>query len=287
MTTTADHRGDGRPGCDAPHARGAAGLPAELLAAPRDVGTLELVVRRPGLGEREVLDEGELDLAVGPGRRHLGRAGQQQDRRRWPHPEMQLNVMSARMVALPGGRPRRRALAGDQLYLDLDLSHENLPAGSRLTIGDPAVRGAVIEVTEPPHTGCAKFVERFGAEAMRFVNGTVGRPMRLRGLNARVVVRRPRPPRRPGHRHPPLTLHLLGDDADGPPPEGAGRLSCGVSGCWSADRVDRLGLRVELVDPDPLALRSVGSLSFRTSKPFAMSECRCSRCSSTPTTSRR
>ena len=85
-------------------------------------------------------------------------------------------------------RRARRALAGDQLYLDLDLSHENLPAGSRLTIGDPTVRGAVIEVTAQPHTGCAKFVERFGAEAMRFLNGEQGRPLRLRGLNARVVV---------------------------------------------------------------------------------------------------
>ena len=78
-------------------------------------------------------------------------------------------------------------MAGDQLYLDLDLSEDNLPVGTRLTIGDPAAGGAVIEVTAIPHTGCAKFVERFGGEAMRFVNGTTGRPMRLRGLNARVV----------------------------------------------------------------------------------------------------
>jgi MOSC domain-containing protein YiiM len=101
---------------------------------------------------------------------------------------MQLNVMNAPLVAFLAGDPDRRALAGDQLYLDLDLSHENLPAGSRLTIGVAGVRGAVVEVTEQPHTGCAKFVERFGAEAMRFVNGEVGRPLRLRGLNARVVV---------------------------------------------------------------------------------------------------
>lgn len=100
---------------------------------------------------------------------------------------MQLNVMNARLVAFLAGDPERRALAGDQLYLDLDLSHENLPAGTRLVLGDPATRGAVIEVTEVPHTGCAKFVERFGAEAMRFVNGRDGRPLRLRGLNARVV----------------------------------------------------------------------------------------------------
>ena len=160
----------------------------QLLSAPRDVGTLELVVRRPGLGEREVLDEGELHLAVGLVGDTWAERGSGRTPDSGPHPEMQLNVMSARMIAFLAGDPRRRALAGDQLYLDLDLSHENLPAGTRLTIGDPAERGAVIEVTEPPHTGCAKFVERFGAEAMRFVNGQVGRPMRLRGLNARVVV---------------------------------------------------------------------------------------------------
>ena len=160
----------------------------QLLAAPRDGGTLELVVRRPGAGEREVLDEGELDLAVGLVGDSWLQRGSSRTADGTAHPEMQLNVMSARMVAFLAGDPSRRALAGDQLYLDLDLSHENLPAGSRLTIGDPTVRGAVIEVTEAPHTGCAKFVERFGAEAMRFVNGTVGRPLRLRGLNARVVV---------------------------------------------------------------------------------------------------
>ena len=160
----------------------------QLLAAPRDVGTLELVVRRPAPGEREVLDEGELDLAEGLVGDTWAQRGSSRTPDGGPHPEMQLNVMSARMVAFLAGDPRRRALAGDQLYLDLDLSQENLPAGTRLTIGAPTERGAVIEVTEPPHTGCAKFVERFGAEAMRFVNGEVGRPMRLRGLNARVVV---------------------------------------------------------------------------------------------------
>ncbi|WP_211675501.1 hypothetical protein [Ornithinibacter aureus] len=159
-----------------------------LLAAPRDVGTLDLVVRRPAAGVREVLDEGELDLVVGLVGDTWAERGSSRSADGGPHPDMQLNVMSSRMVGFLAGDPDRRALAGDQLYLDLDLSHENLPAGSRLTIGDPAERGAVIEVTEQPHTGCAKFIDRFGAEAMRFVNGSVGRPLRLRGLNARVVV---------------------------------------------------------------------------------------------------
>lgn len=163
-------------------------LPTLLAESPRDVGTLDLVVRRPAPFEREVLGEGELDLVeglVGDGWRVRGSS-------RTPdgsaHPDMQLNIMNARLVAFLAGDPERRALAGDQLYLDLDLSHENLPAGTRLVIGDPAERGAVVEVTPAPHTGCAKFVERFGAEAMRFVNSEAGRPLRLRGLNARVVV---------------------------------------------------------------------------------------------------
>ncbi|WP_392543705.1 hypothetical protein [Oryzobacter telluris] len=159
-----------------------------LLAAPKDVGTVELVVRRPAAGEREVLAEGELDLALGLVGDTWVERGSSRTPDGGPHPDMQLNVMSAPLVAFLAGDPDRRPLAGDQLYLDLDLSHENLPAGTRLALGVEQGGGAVIEVTEPPHTGCAKFVERFGAEAMRFVNGEVGRPLRLRGLNARVVV---------------------------------------------------------------------------------------------------
>lgn len=163
-----------------------ASLP-QLLAAPKDVGTLELVVRRPAVGAREVLAEGELDAAVGlVGDTWTDRGSKRTPDGR-PHPDMQLNVVSARMVGLLAVDRDQQALAGDQLYLDLDLSHENLPVGSRLVFGEPARRGAVIEVTDQPHTGCAKFVERFGADAMGFVNGPVGRPLRLRGLNARVI----------------------------------------------------------------------------------------------------
>lgn len=159
-----------------------------LQNAPRDVGTLELVVRRPAPAEREVLQEGELDLAEGlvgdswstrpSSRTEDGRA----------HPDMQLTIMSSAVIGFLARDPGRRALAGDQLYVDLDLSHDNLPAGSLLTIGDLPGGGAVVEVTDQPHRGCAKFVHRFGAEAMRAVNDRQGRRSRLRGLNARVVV---------------------------------------------------------------------------------------------------
>lgn len=158
-----------------------AGL-ADIRCSPADGGRLELIVRRPAVDEREVLDEGELDLAVGL----IGDSWNQRPSARTPdrspHPDAQLNVMNARAAALVAVDPARRPLAGDQLYLDLDLSTANLPPGTRLAIGD-----AVIEVTAIPHTGCVKFSARFGKDAMRWVNSEAGRELRLRGLNAKVV----------------------------------------------------------------------------------------------------
>lgn len=155
---------------------------AFLESAPVGVGSLELVVRRPAARTREVLAEGELDLDLGLVGDDWSTRGSRQTPDGSANLDMQLTVMSHRMVSLLASDAQ--ALAGDQLYVDLDLSHVNLPAGSRLAIGPEAV----IEVSEIPHRGCAKFVERFGPEAMRFVNGRVGRQLRLRGLNARVVV---------------------------------------------------------------------------------------------------
>ncbi len=160
-----------------------------LQSAPRDVGSLELVVRRPAPAEREVLEEGELDLVVGLVGDSWSARPSSRTEDGLAHPDMQLTVMSSAVIGfLAGDDPGRRALAGDQLYVDLDLSHDNLPAGSRLTIGNLRGRRAVVEVTDQPHRGCAKFVHRFGADAMRAVNGAEGRRSRLRGLNARVVV---------------------------------------------------------------------------------------------------
>jgi hypothetical protein len=99
-----------------------------------------------------------------------------------PHPDMQLNIMNARVVALVAQDRARWALAGDQLFIDMDLTDDNLPPGTRLELGS-----AVIEVTNQPHTGCQKFVSRFGLDAMKFVNSPLGRQLHLRGINARVV----------------------------------------------------------------------------------------------------
>jgi len=158
-----------------------------LRSAPAELGTLDLVVRRPAQGEREILQEGVLDEADGlVGDNWLSRATSRAVAE-GRHLKAQVTVMSARMIRLLADTDGERALAGDQLYVDLDISHANLPAGTRIAIGDPDNGGAVIEVSDKPHTGCAKFVRRFGEEATGFVNSDAGRELRLRGLNARVV----------------------------------------------------------------------------------------------------
>ena len=154
----------------------------EISKSPAAVGTVELIVRRPAEDEREVLDEGALDLAEGL----LGDVWLARGSKAMPdgsaNPEAQLTLMNARAAEAITGSKDRWPLAGDQLYVDLDLSIENLPAGTRLAVGD-----AVVEVTPEPHTGCAKFSARFGTEALKFVNKSPGRELRLRGVNARVV----------------------------------------------------------------------------------------------------
>lgn len=154
----------------------------EIRRAPADNGVLRLIVRRPAVNLRETLEAGELDVDHGLAGDTWVKRGSSRTANGSRHPDMQLNVMSARAIALVAQSPERWPLAGDQLYVDLDISEANLPPGTRLQIGE-----AVIEVTPEPHTGCRKFTERFGVDAMKFVNSPVGRSLRLRGLNARVV----------------------------------------------------------------------------------------------------
>jgi hypothetical protein len=150
--------------------------------SPQDGGVLEMIVRRPQVGEREILPEGRLDVADGL----VGDNWKARTSRRTadgtPHADMQINVMNSRVVALVSQDKSRWHLAGDQLFVDFDLSEANLPPGTRLAIGS-----AVIEVTAEPHTGCSKFAERFGLDAMKFVNSHERRDLHLRGINARVV----------------------------------------------------------------------------------------------------
>lgn len=151
-----------------------------IRQSPRDGGVLNLIVRRPRPGEREVLETGRLTFADGLEGdcwkvSTYGPDGS-------AHPDMQVTVMNARAIALLAGDRSRWALAGDQLYVDLDLSVDNLPPGTRLAIGS-----AIIEVTAEPHTGCRQFSVRYGKDATRFVNSPEGKHLRLRGLNAKVV----------------------------------------------------------------------------------------------------
>jgi MOSC domain-containing protein YiiM len=153
-----------------------------IRSAPRDAGVVEMIVRRPAIGEREVLETGEVDLVEGV-------VGDSWRSRRnphtpdgLPHPETQVTIMGARAIALIATEKGRWPLAGDQLFVDLDLGLENLPAGTRLEIGS-----ALFEVSAEPHTGCGKFVQRFGVDAMKFVNAPVGRSLCLRGINVKVV----------------------------------------------------------------------------------------------------
>ena len=153
-----------------------------VRAAPTTRGTVALIVRRPEVETREVLEEGALTEADGlAGDRWLG-SHTPTEQEPAPDPNTQLTLMSVRAIEAITSDRERWPLAGDQLFVDLDLSLENLPAGTRLSCGE-----ATLEVSPVPHKGCGKFVERFGVDAMKWVNAPQGRALNLRGIYARVV----------------------------------------------------------------------------------------------------
>jgi MOSC domain-containing protein len=153
-----------------------------IRESPQREGKLVMIVRRPRVGVREVLDTAELDLLDGL----VGDIWKM--RRSWktrdgkPHPDMQITMINARVLELLKRDRDQWTLAGDQLVVDLDLSVENLPTGTQLAIGS-----ARVEVTAEPHTGCKKFAAHFGVDAVKWVNSPIGRQLRLRGLNGRVI----------------------------------------------------------------------------------------------------
>ena len=150
--------------------------------APKDAGRVELIVRRPAVEARDLVDEAKLDETEGL----IGDNWRPRGNSRTPDgsadPKAQVTLMNARSAALVAGPIERWPLAGDQLFVDFDLSIQNLPAGTQVAIGD-----AILEVTDKPHTGCAKFSARFGKDALKFVNSAAGRELNLRGINTRVV----------------------------------------------------------------------------------------------------
>jgi hypothetical protein len=158
-----------------------AGIEA-IKSSPADEGIVRKIVCRPDVDERRELQEAQLDLAEGLVGDNWRRKGFYKAGDGRAHPDMQLNLMNARAIALIARTEERWQLAGDQFYVDLDLSPNNLPPGTRLRIGE-----AIIEVTAEPHLGCSKFMARFGRDAARFVNSDVGKALNLRGINAKVV----------------------------------------------------------------------------------------------------
>ncbi len=172
MTTAAQHR---------TMAQLEAGLDG-VRQSPKDEGTLELIARRPQRLERELVDEGTLDVEVGLVGDNWSTRGSTVTPDGLPDPEMQVTLMNSRAADLVAGGRERWHIAGDQLYVDMDISRTNLPPGARLAIG-----AAVLEVSAKPHTGCAKFSERFGKDALRLVSSAMGQELCLRGINTKVV----------------------------------------------------------------------------------------------------
>ena len=153
-----------------------------IRQSPQDNGLLKLIVRRPKVDEREIVNEAELDLEEGL----VGDTWKARGSKATPDGSANINaqitLMNMRAIALLAQDESRWALAGDQLFVDFDLSEANIPAGARIAIGS-----VILEVSATPHTGCAKFSERFGKDALKFVNSPDGKQLHLRGVNARVV----------------------------------------------------------------------------------------------------
>ena len=158
-----------------------AGL-GHIRQSPADNGSLRMIVQRPGVDQRTLVSEGTLDVDAGlVGDSWLTR-GSPRTPDGGPNPAAQVTIINARLIALLARTEDRWPLAGDQLVIDIDLSEHNLPPGSQLAIGS-----AVLEISEEPHTGCAKFAQRFGNDALRFISTPTGQAMRLRGVNTRVI----------------------------------------------------------------------------------------------------
>jgi hypothetical protein len=154
----------------------------EIRNSPADAGVIEMIVRRPDLEQRDVVQQAELDLNLGMIGDNWATRGSSSTPDGSSHPNKQITLMNVRAVSLLAQERENWPIAGDQFYVDMDLSTANLPPGTLLGIGS-----AVIRVSEERHTGCAKFSARFGSDAMKFVNSPVGRSLQLRGINAKVM----------------------------------------------------------------------------------------------------
>lgn len=155
---------------------------ADVLGSPRDPGVLEAIVIRPATNERRSLRQCDLSPELGVHGDNWARGCWMKTPDGKPHPDVQVTMANSRAIALVAREKERWPLAGDNLFVDLDLSEGVLVAGQRLGIGS-----AVLEITGVPHNGCKKFAQRFGQDALKFVNSDVGKRMHLRGIYARIV----------------------------------------------------------------------------------------------------
>ncbi|MEL6308623.1 MAG: MOSC domain-containing protein [Chloroflexota bacterium] len=155
---------------------------AQADPAPTDSGTVEMIICRPAHGERDELDSTTLDPEKGMiGDNWLTR-GSRHTEDGSANPEAQITLMNSRIIALLAKDRDDWAPAGDQFFVDFDLSQINMPTGQRFQLGE-----AILEVSATPHTGCAKFTERYGSAAIRFVNSKEGRSQNRRGINAKII----------------------------------------------------------------------------------------------------
>lgn len=150
--------------------------------SPKNRGVLEMIVSRPTDNERQEVSSAILEVEDGLVGDNWRLRGSRRTKDGKAHPEMQIAIMNSRIISLVAKERSRWPLAGDQLFIDLDLSQDNLPPGQKLLIGE-----ALLEITEMPHTGCDKFTARYGPGAIRFVNSEEGREKRRRGIYARVI----------------------------------------------------------------------------------------------------
>ena len=153
-----------------------------VRAAPANQGVVEAIVVRPESEKRVSPEACEVSAELGVHGDHWAKGCWRSLPDGSPAPEVQIALMSARVASLISPDRRRWPLAGDNLIVDLDLSEQSLPVGRRIAIGE-----VVLEITAVPHTGCRKFSERFGSDAVKFVNSSEGKSLRLRGVFGRVV----------------------------------------------------------------------------------------------------
>jgi hypothetical protein len=151
--------------------------------SPKSIGSVELICIRPKEGERIELESVEVNEDVGVMGDNWELRGSRHTKDGTAHPEMQITFMNSRIINLIAGDVKYWHLAGDQFFVDFDLTRENLPVGSRIQIGETAI----FEITQMPHNGCHKFSKRYGSDATKFVNNLEGKELRRRGVNAKVV----------------------------------------------------------------------------------------------------